>query len=106
MRAKKLEVAKLRVRINETEVSEGLYKLLMIGSITSTKLPSRLLLIWYNPMTESDSKLRHILGTFFTLYNSITRQNQMTLEAACVPPMKVLFDTPVTITLSQIDVRM
>ena len=45
-----------------TEVAEGLCKLLMIGSINSPKLLSRLLLIWYNPMTESDSKLRHILS--------------------------------------------
>ena len=50
-----------------TEVAEGLCKLLMIGAISSPKLLSRLLLIWYNPMTEADSKLRHILGTFFPL---------------------------------------
>ena len=48
-----------------TEVAEGLCKLLMIGSINSPKLLSRLLLIWYNPMTKSYTKLRHILVLIF-----------------------------------------
>merc|ERR1719186_225118 len=86
-----------------TEVAEGLCKLLMIGSINSPKLLSRLLLIWYNPMTESDSKLRHILGTFFRLYSSMSKPHQMTMEAAFIPTMKVLFDAPVTSPLAEID---
>eukprot|EP00090_Calanus_glacialis_P042984 TRINITY_DN7612_c0_g1_i1.p1 TRINITY_DN7612_c0_g1~~TRINITY_DN7612_c0_g1_i1.p1 ORF type:complete len:1486 (-),score=621.94 TRINITY_DN7612_c0_g1_i1:145-4602(-) len=86
-----------------TEVAEGLCKLLMIGSINSPKLLSRLLLIWYNPMTESDSKLRHILGTFFPLYSSMSKQHQLAMEAAFIPTMKVLFDAPVTSPLSEID---
>ena len=86
-----------------TEVAEGLCKLLMIGSISSPKLLSRLLLMWYNPMTESDSKLRHILGTFFPLYASMNKTNQMALESAFIPTMKVLFDAPVTSPLADID---
>ena len=60
-----------------TETAEGLCKLLMIGAISSPKLLSRLLLIWYNPMTEPSCKLRHILGTFFPLYCSMSRANQV-----------------------------
>jgi len=88
-----------------TEVAEGLCKLMMVGAITSPKLISRLLLIWYNPMTESDSKLRHILGTFFPLYSSMSKQNQLAIEAAFVPTMKILFDAPVTSPISEIDVE-
>merc|ERR1719225_1313888 len=88
-----------------TEVAEGLCKLLMIGSINSPKLLSRLLLIWYNPMTESDSKLRHILGTFFPLYSSMNKQNQTAMEEAFVPTMKILFDAPVTSPLAEIDIE-
>ena len=88
-----------------TEVAEGLCKLLMIGAISSPKLLSRLLLIWYNPMTESDSKLRHILGTFFPLYSSMTKQNQTAIEDAFVPTMKILFDAPVTSPLAEIDIE-
>jgi len=86
-----------------TEVAEGLCKLLMIGSINSPKLLSRLLLIWYNPMTESDSKLRHILGTFFPLYSSMSKEHQLAMEASFIPTMKVIFDAPVTSPLAEID---
>ncbi len=72
-----------------TEVAEGLCKLLMIGAISSPKLLSRLLLMWYNPMTESNSKLRHILGTFFPLYSSMSKAHQMAIESAFIPTMKV-----------------
>merc|ERR1712142_882832 len=86
-----------------TEVAEGLCKLLMIGSINSPKLLSRLLLIWYNPMTESDSKLRHILGTSFPLYSSMSKPHQLAMEAAFIRTMKVIFDAPVTSPLAEID---
>ena len=88
-----------------TEVAEGLCKLLMIGAISSPKLLSRLLLIWYNPMTESDSKLRHILGTFFPLYCSMSKFNQRAMEDSFVPTMKILFDAPVTSPLAEIDIE-
>jgi len=88
-----------------TEVAEGLCKLLMIGAISSPKLLSRLLLIWYNPMTEADSKLRHILGTFFPLYCSMSKFHQRAMEDAFVPTMKILFDAPVTSPLAEIDIE-
>ena len=40
-------------------------------------------------MTESDSKLRHILGTFFPLYCSMSKPHQLAMEAAFIPTMKV-----------------
>jgi len=86
-----------------TEVAEGLCKLLMIGAISSPKLLSRLLLMWYNPMTESNSKLRHILGTFFPLYASMSKAHHMAIECAFIPTMKVLFDAPHTSPLADID---
>ena len=52
-------------------------KLLMVGAISSPRLLQRLVLIWYNPVANSDSKLRHILGTFFPLYASVNRTNQV-----------------------------
>merc|ERR1719209_2378521 len=88
-----------------TETAEGSCKLLMIGAISSPKLLSRLLLIWYNPMTEPSCKLRHILGTFFPLYCSMSRANQVAMESAFVPTMRVLFDAPITSPLNEIDVE-
>ena len=54
-------------------------------------------------MTESDSKLRHILGTFFPLYSSMSKDHQLALEAGFIPTMKILFDAPITSPLSEID---
>ena len=54
-------------------------------------------------MTESGSKLRHILGTFSPLYSFMSKQHQLAMEAAFVPTMKVLFDAPVTSPLTEID---
>ena len=49
-------------------VAEGLAKLLLSGRVVSAKLLSRLVLIWYNPVTEDDTLLRHCLGAFFPIY--------------------------------------
>lgn len=51
-----------------TEAAEGLAKLMYTGRISSAKLFSRLVLLWYNPVTEDDTRLRHCLGVFFQLY--------------------------------------
>ena len=48
----------------------------------------RLFLTWYNPVTEDDSKLRHILGTFFPLYASMSRANQDCIEEALLPTLR------------------
>ncbi len=52
-------------------------KLLMVGAISSPRLLQRLILMWYNPLADSDCKMRHILGTFFPLYASVCRANQV-----------------------------
>ena len=51
-----------------TVAAQGLAKLLLAGRIMAPKLISRLLLLWYNPLTEDDIMLRHCLGTFFPVY--------------------------------------
>jgi hypothetical protein len=60
-----------------TLVTEGLCKLMMSKVITSAKLFTRLILMWYNPVTEANGKLRHILGAFFPLYASMAKANQV-----------------------------
>merc|ERR1712223_2013899 len=87
-----------------TRVAEGLCKLMMCGSISSPKLFTRLILIWYNPITEADGKLRHILGTFFPLYASFSRANQDSIEESFMPTLKTLFDAPATSPLTDVDI--
>ncbi|TRY70433.1 hypothetical protein TCAL_09294 [Tigriopus californicus] len=88
-----------------TKVAEGMCKLLMVGAIASPKLFQRLILMWYNPLAESEGKLRHILGTFFPLYASVSRSNQDSIEEALLPTLKTLFNAPPTSPLGEIDIE-
>ncbi len=64
-----------------SKVVEGMCKLLMSGVISSPKLLQRLILMWYNPaVADEEGKMRHILGTFFPLFASISRDNQVRTE--------------------------
>lgn len=61
-------VSNLKLSDLRTETAQGLAKLMYMGRISSAKLLSRLVLLWYNPVTEDDTLLRHCLGVFFQLY--------------------------------------
>ena len=65
-----------------TVAAEGLAKLLLSGQVVSYKLLSRLLLLWYNPITEDDTHLRHCLGAFFPVYAFASRLVMSSLCAA------------------------
>ncbi|KAK4302655.1 hypothetical protein Pmani_025270 [Petrolisthes manimaculis] len=87
-----------------TLVAEGLCKLLLARRITSSKLLSRLILMWYSPATEDDSLLRHMLGVFFPLYASDGGSNQETISEAFLPTLHTLFSAPIRSPLADIDV--
>lgn len=65
-----------------TEAAEGLAKLMYTGRISSAKMLTRLVLLWYNPVTEDDTRLRHCLGVFFQLYARESRCDTHTRRAA------------------------
>ena len=48
--------------------AEGFAKLLISGRVHSPKLFSRLLLLWYNPLTEDDVSLRERIGVFLSTF--------------------------------------
>ncbi|XP_028939105.1 condensin complex subunit 3 [Ornithorhynchus anatinus] len=93
------EVSELR-----TEAAEGLAKLLFSGRLVSTKILSRLILLWYNPLTEDDVKLRHCLGVFFPLFAYASRTNQEYFEEAFLPTLQTLVNAPASSPLSEVDV--
>ncbi|KAJ7327177.1 hypothetical protein JRQ81_016936 [Phrynocephalus forsythii] len=93
------EVSELR-----TESAEGLAKLIFSGRLISAKLLSRLLLLWYNPVTEEDTRLRHCLGVFFPLFAYSNRANQECFEEAFIPTLQILFNAPASSPLSEVDV--
>ena len=32
--------------------------------------------MWYNPVTDPNGRVRHVLGAFFPLYASLSKENQ------------------------------
>lgn len=74
-----------------TETAEGLAKLMYTGRISSAKIFSRLVLLWYNPVTEDDTRLRHCLGVFFQLY---ARESRYLVSLAPDASISVVVDHP------------
>ncbi|XP_068448289.1 condensin complex subunit 3 [Clinocottus analis] len=94
------EVSDLR-----TEAAEGLAKLMYSGRISSAKMLSRLVLLWYNPVTEDDTRLRHCLGVFFQLYARESRVHQEGLEEAFLPTVRTMMNAPATSPLAEVDIN-
>ncbi|KFV98933.1 Condensin complex subunit 3, partial [Eurypyga helias] len=87
-----------------TEAAEGMAKLMFSGRLISAKLLSRLILLWYNPVTEEETRLRHCLGVFFPLFAYANRSNQECLEEAYLPTLRTLLNAPATSPLAEIDI--
>ncbi|NXQ53528.1 CND3 protein, partial [Anthoscopus minutus] len=87
-----------------TEAAEGIAKLMFSGRLISAKLLSRLVLLWYNPMTEEDTRLRHCLGVFFPLFAYANRSNQECFEEAYLPTLQTLVNAPATSPLAEVDI--
>nr|XP_034967949.1 condensin complex subunit 3 [Zootoca vivipara] len=86
-----------------TVSAEGFAKLMFSGRLISAKLLSRLVLLWYNPVTEEDTCLRHALGVFFPLFAYSNRTNQECFGEAFLPTLKILFNAPASSPLSEVD---
>ncbi|NWX45798.1 CND3 protein, partial [Steatornis caripensis] len=87
-----------------TEAAEGIAKLMFSGRLISAKLLSHLVLLWYNPVTEEDTRLRHCLGVFFPLFAYANRSNQECFEDAYLPTLQTLLNAPATSPLAEIDI--
>ncbi|XP_069024350.1 condensin complex subunit 3 [Embiotoca jacksoni] len=94
------EVSDLRM-----ETAEGLAKLMYTGRISSAKMLSRLVLLWYNPVTEDDTRLRHCLGVFFQLYARESRVHQEVVEESFLPTVRTLLNAPATSPLAEVDIN-
>ncbi|CAH7452693.1 condensin complex subunit 3 [Phodopus roborovskii] len=93
------EVSELRAG-----AAEGLAKLMFSGLLVSSRILSRLILLWYNPVTEEDVRLRHCLGVFFPMFAYASRANQECFEEAFIPTLQTLASAPASSPLAEIDV--
>ncbi|XP_004579248.3 condensin complex subunit 3 [Ochotona princeps] len=93
------EVSELRIG-----AAEGLAKLMFSGLLVSSRILSRLVLLWYNPVTEEDFRLRHCLGVFFPMFAYASRTNQECFEEAFLPTLQTLTNAPASSPLAEVDV--
>uniref|UniRef100_A0A8P0PDH0 Non-SMC condensin I complex subunit G n=2 Tax=Canis lupus familiaris TaxID=9615 RepID=A0A8P0PDH0_CANLF len=94
-----LQVPELR-----TGAAEGLAKLMFSGLLVSSRILSRLILLWYNPVTEEDVRLRHCLGVFFPMFAYASRTNQECFEEAFLPTLQTLASAPASSPLAEVDI--
>lgn len=86
-------------------IVQGLCKLLLAMRISSPKLVSRLILLWFNPVYEDELHLRQMLGLFFKMYATSCPLSQETLEQCFLPTINTLLNAPCSSPLYQVNIE-
>lgn len=86
-----------------TVAAEGFCRLYMTGHILSAKLFSKLLIMYYSPLTENDIKLKACLSTFLPNFAFFRSINQLCVEESFMITLKCLINAPADNYLSEID---
>ena len=86
-----------------TVAVEGFCKLYMTGHILSAKLFSKLLIMYYSPLNESDLRLRAILSAFLPQFAFLKASYQLCVEEAFMMTVKCLLNAPADSYLCEID---
>lgn len=87
-----------------TVAAEGLAKLLLSGRIVASKVLTRLILLWFNPVSEDDHHLRCCLGTLLPVFASESMVNQELLADSFLPVVKILSNAPASSPLSKVNI--
>lgn len=86
-----------------TTAAEGFCKLYMTGHIVSAKLLTKLIIMYYSPITENDVKLRSILSTFLPQFAFFRPCNQVCVEETFMLIMRSIINASNDSPLSEID---
>jgi len=86
----------------QTVAVEGLARLMFAGRITDAGLVSKLLLLYFNPVTEELEKLRQCLAVFFPAYAFSDINNQRVIADVFASSLKTLVKAPRSSPLSQV----
>lgn len=86
-----------------TRAVEGFCKLYMTGHILSAKLFSKLLIMYFSPLTEGDLRLRAVLSNFLPQFAFMRASNQICVEESFMITLKHLINAPPDTHLSEID---
>jgi len=86
----------------QTVAVEGLARLMFSGRITESTLLSRLLILYFNPVTEDLARLRQCLAVFFPAFAFSSSANQMLFAEIFADCIKTLLKAPRSSPLSQV----
>ena len=86
-----------------TRAVEGFCKLYMTGHILSAKLFSKLLIMYFSPLTEHDVRLRSVLSNFLPQFAFLRASNQVCVEESFMITLKHLINAPPETHLAEID---
>ena len=85
-----------------TTAVEGVCKLMIANRINEPKLLSRLLILFYNPTTAEDVRLRQCLSVFFQAFAFSSPHHRICIEACFLPTLRVCVHAPKTSPLKEI----
>ena len=77
-------------------------KLMIANRINEPKLLSRLLILFYNPTTAEDVRLRQCLSVFFQAFAFSSPHHRICIEACFLPTLRVCVHAPKTSPLKEI----
>lgn len=87
-----------------TAAAEGLAKVLFCKQYQpEASILSKLLLLFFNPVTEDDIRIRQCLSVFFRAFSLLSYANRAAFEQVLMPTLKVIMDAPTTSPISTID---
>jgi len=76
-----------------TATAEGFAKLLFADVVNDPKILSKLLVLFFNPATENDLRLRQCLSIFFVAFAASSKHKDL-VEQACLPTVKSFLRAP------------
>ncbi|CAH2052121.1 unnamed protein product, partial [Iphiclides podalirius] len=84
-------------------IVEGLCRLIHLGHLESPSILSRLLLLWFNPVTAEEDMLRQTIGVFFQTFPITVDGAQEQIQKATLPTLRALANAPSSSPLAEID---
>ncbi|VDO97838.1 unnamed protein product [Soboliphyme baturini] len=89
----------------QTLLVEGYSRLLIYRIIYSPALVSRMILMWFNPVSKGEPAVRRCIGAFLPMYaiSDVYVANQEALEEAFLPTLRALVTAPLDNPLSRVD---
>ncbi|OWR54950.1 condensin complex subunit 3 like protein [Danaus plexippus plexippus] len=84
-------------------IVEGLCRLMYLGHLESPYILSRLILLWFNPVSAEEDVLRQTIGIFFQTFPSTVDGAQDQIQKSMIPTLRALCCAPSSSPICEID---